>query len=285
MEFSYPQYYHIGLPKTGTTTIQHILRSDDRINLIGNRYFNKFDYWKRPYTFLKEGKLNIVSEENQILQMDNFGKLSLLLSRIQRCAPAAHIIITIREQRDLLESRYKYNFPWYGGYSKDFQFWLESGQGMDYLSICMFSSIYDSILAFFPKEQIHFLLFEDLKFDYNSFLADFYGILNLQAPPGALTRRIVKNESISESELLILKRLNRFKLFKADNKLARYELQFFKRVAGWLANPVKKYDAFRWNGIVGREKIEQDFARENSSMVKSGILSGDKLKKYNYLLD
>jgi hypothetical protein len=282
MSNNYPLFYHIGMPKTGTTTVQQVFRSDSRINVIGNRYFNLFEYWKAPFSAYKEGKINIVSEENLVLQMNGFGKLNLLLSRIKRCAPQAHIIVTIREQRALMESRYKYQFPWYGGYSKDFSEWIESSQGMDYLSICMYASIYKSMLAFFPKEQIHFLLFENLKNDYDLFFKDFYSIIGLDFKD---LPRIYENKSLSESELSVLKRLNRFKMLRSGTVLSKYELSAFIKIAKIFKRKDTRQSEFRWDNLKFRERIEHDFTSENTELIDLGLFTREDLKRYNYLLE
>jgi hypothetical protein len=280
----YPQFYHIGLPKTGTTTIQHVLRSDDRLHVTGTRFFSRFAYWEKPFSHAKPGQINIASEENLVLQMEDFGKLHLLLSRIRRCAPNANIIVTIREQRSLLESRYKYNFPWHGGYHRNFEEWLRSAQGMDYLSVCMYSSLYDSIRAFFPANQIHFLMFEELKVNYAGFFKKFYGILNLAPPPELIASAVSKNESLTENELYILKKLNRFKMFRKDSTLARYELALFLKIASAFRNRERKRDDFRWIKNHAAAAIEKDFASENKGLAERDIFSIDKLVQFNYIV-
>jgi Sulfotransferase domain len=279
-----PIFFHIGLPKTGTTTIQHVARKDPRIHVVGTRYFNRFEYWDNPVGFIDPEKVNLITEENQILQMPDFGKLSLFLGRIKKFAPHAHIILTIREQRDLLESRYKYQFDWHGGYTKSFDAWLRSGQGMDYLSICMYNDLYDSIRAFFPSEQIHFLLFEDLKTNFESFFKSLYDILGISVREELLPNPITKNKSLSESELSLIKRINSFKMFRGDNQMAKIEFAAYLKLA-WLmvGKKIKKSDEFRWNNVTGHEAIEADMLFQNSSLVQKGILDQASLEKYNYL--
>jgi Sulfotransferase domain len=278
-------FFHIGLPKTGTTTIQHVLKMDKQINLISTRHFNKFDYWEKPVDFIDPTKVNFISEENQILQMDGFGKFELFLSRVKKFSPDAHIILTIREQRDMMESRYKYQFDWHGGYTKSFNEWIRSGQGMDYLSICMYNTLLDSISTFFPKEQIHFLLFEDLKMDFAKFFQTIYSLIDLPTPKGLLDFPVSKNQSLSEPELSVIRNLNHFKIFKRDSLLAKYEFAVYKKIAAQFAGKEKKkLPTFRWDHVDGRIEIEKDFAWQNSQIAKRGMVNEESLLKYRYLL-
>ena len=273
---------------------------------MGTRYFNRFEYWEKPVGFIKEGKVNLVSEENQILQTGDFGKFILYLSRIKQFQPDAHIILTIREQRSFLESRYKYQFDWHGGYTKNFDAWLHSGQGMDYLSIAMYHTVYNTIGAFFPAEQIHILLFEDLKSDFTEYFKSVYKILGLKPSLELIQASVVQNKSMSEKELLFIRRINRFKIFKGDNALAKYEFALTKKLAGFFSgtspfrptanravevtgnqpgeNQINKLPQFRWENIPAHKNIEADFALQNTRLLEVNGMSLEKLRAYNYLL-
>jgi len=281
----YPLYYHIGLPKTGTKTVQYVMGLDSRINLIRDRIFSGYGFWSRPLPGLAPGKVHVVSEENQITQVESASTLSLLLARIKRFVPDARIIVTLREQRDALESRYRFNIPYYGGDCSTFQTWLESRRGMEYASICMYSSVYDTIRAFFPGNQVHFLLFEDLKFDYDGFLKGFYGIMQLEPPAAALGHAVVKNRSLTDSELVVVRCLNRFKLFRKNTPAGRLAVRLFRSVASRFRQDGKKLDSFRWSNIRHRENIDAEFARQNAGLVSRGLFSADHLRKYKYLID
>jgi hypothetical protein len=277
-------FFHIGLPKTGTTTIQHVIRQDERINVAGTRYFNRFEYWEKPFGLLKPDKVNLISEENQVLQMGDFGKFTLFLSRIKQFSPEAHVILTLREQRALLESRYKYQFDWHGGYTKDFSTWLRSGQGMDYLSLCMYSTLYDTLLAFFPAGQIHFLLFEDLKNDYRGFFRSLYKIFKLEAPEELLKEPVIQNPSLSEPVLRSIRRWNKLKILHNDSWLSRYEFALIRKLAALVNRGNSSVSDFRWENIEVKEKIEEDFRNQNNALAERGVIAMEKLKKYNYLV-
>jgi len=170
----------------------------------------------------------------------------------------------------MLESRYKFCIPYYEGCHYEFRDWLVSGQGMDYLSISMYASMYKAINAFFPKENIHFLFFEDLKHDPRKFYDGLYKILEI-SQPDSLDLWRHSNPSLSEPELRAIKKLNRFKIFRGDSRLARLEMKLFMKLASRLRDPMKQEDEFRWGTSNFHENIERDFRIENAEMCKSGV--------------
>jgi len=280
----YPKFYHIGLPKTGTTTLQTILRRDPRVHCIGSRYFNTHQWWTEDYEGeTDEGNIiDIVSEENIVLQSGNFGKLINTLYRIQKIRPDAHIILTVREQRNLLCSRYKFNIPQVVGFSESFEDWLKSGQGMDYLSLCLYENLFRTINLYFPEEQIHFLLFEDLEICSEIFFNTFYSILGLDVPD--CRSRVKENVSLTDSELYIIKQFNRLKLFRGSSFLSRMEAKMFRCMAKPFKNKKRKMDCFKWGTSLLFKNIEKDFAETNRKLVARGIFSRNKLAGSGYLL-
>jgi len=149
----------------------------------------------------------------------------------------------------------------------------------------MYSSLYDTIRAFFPADQVHFLLLEDLKFQQESFFKAFYAIMTMEPPQSLLGQPLVKNRSPSESELAVIRCLNRFKLFRGDNQIARRERSVFRRIARLFKDESKRLPAFSWDTIEPRRNIEREFALENAGLVARGQFTEEKLRRYNYLLD
>lgn len=278
----YPKLFHIGIPKTGTSTIQHNLRNDNRINLIQKKYFNTYEWWTKCYDYYNDNLINIVSDENLILQV-NYGKLILTLSRIQYIVPDAQIILSIREQRELLKSRYKSTISYHTGVYKSFEEWLKSSQGMDYLSVCMYDTVYRTISTFFPANQIHLLLFEDLKYNYCQFFKKLYSIIGIEMPKHC-EQNVIKNKSLTEFELLIIKRMNRFKIFRNDNKLAINEAKLVRKYAALFKDPQKTVNCFQWSENKLFNNIEKDIRRENQQLIRKNMLDRDKLVSYDYLI-
>jgi len=280
----FPQFYHIGLPKTGTTSLQTVLRRDERINCIRNRYFNTHQWWTEDYDCFSENKdiIDIVSEENIVLQSGNLGKLVNTLYRIRKARPDAHIILTIREQRNLLSSRYKFNIPHAEGFADSFETWLKSGQGMDFLSVCLYENIYQVLRLYFPKDHIHFLLFEDLKKCPDDFFKKFYNILGLSLPEKNIS--VKENVSLAESELSVLMLLNKAKFFRGNSWVSRFEGKVYRRVAKFFKDKNKEIDCFRWKTTRFFTNIEKDFVESNQKLAGLNVVSREKLINYGYLL-
>lgn len=283
LQKEFPSIFHIGLPKTGTTTLQYILNKDNRLNVTRDRYFNEVDWWTKDYLFIKKGLINILSEENQILQSDEFVKLSLTLSRISRVQPNAIIIVTIREQRQLLESRYRFEIPYCTGYHRSFEKWLKSNCGLDHISATMYYTMYKTINAFFPKKQIKFLLFEDLANNYQNFFKELYHIIGIPMPIH-FEMDVKKNKSLSDAELLIIRNLNKFKLFTKESKMAHFEANIYRKMASKLKNTALRTDEFKWANSDFFKKMEEDFKYENNCLTTEKIVDPLLLKKYNYLI-
>lgn len=277
-----PDLYHIGIPKSGTTTIQSLLRKDERLHRIGSHLIGSYKYWEQD--FMKEchpDRINIVSNENLVLQSGELGKLSTTLFNIRTLNPNAKILVTIREQRSALVSRYKYNFPYWDGFTLEFEEWLKAPQGLDYIGISLYSALYRTICAFFPKENVHFMLFEDLKEDQDAFIDTFYKLVGVS--PIKLTETIHSNRSLSDPELMFLKRINHFKLFRSGNEISKKELEAFKTMARWFRNYDKKYECFKWNDTPFLRALEKNFSASNKELAELGIVSKGKLQKFGYL--
>ena len=278
-----PTLIHIGLPKTATSTIQHLLRNDDRINLIKNLYFNTPDYWCDDFAFCKKNKINVLSEENLIVQSANRGKLYMTLSRMAKIAPDAIILVTIREQRSMMLSRYKYNIPYWDGFTHSIENWLKTGQGMDYLSMCMYGSLFKTINSFFPVNQIQFMHFEALKDDYNGFFEELYNLIGITVPDN-INDKTKRNITRSDQELLLIKKFNKFKIFRKGGYLSQEEARYIKRIAMKFSNKNNNHKIFNWGESDYFKKIEKDFLLENKIAIELGVLKLEDLKKFGYLL-
>src|SRR5436190_12844517 len=103
---AWPQFYHIGAPRTATTTIQDTLRADARVHLFRSGFFNTpLWYSGRPDFEIAPERVNVLSAETLVRKHEQRFKLATTLEHIRRVAPRAQIILTIREQRAWLLSR------------------------------------------------------------------------------------------------------------------------------------------------------------------------------------
>ncbi len=282
----YPSVFHIGLPKTGTTTIQHILGQDQRVNLMMVRNYNTVDWFNKEFDLCKPDKVNVLSEENILLHMNIDGhgyvKSSIMLERMAQTQPNAQIILTIREPKKLLCSRYKYHIPYWEGYSKDFEDWLGTQQGADYCSICCYRNMYKQILTYFPKEQIHFILFEDLIHDKEAYIKKYYEIIGLNLLP-EIDLNTHQNENLTEPEIKAIKKLNRFKVFKKGGKLSQMEANLYRKLVKRKRDKSKKVEDFKWQKTRLFKGWEKEFYDQNKFLVEEGLVDAHKMKKYGYL--
>jgi hypothetical protein len=213
-----------------------MLGLDERVNVIRSRYFNTNKYYESEYDFFKSGVLNIESDETLIKCDHPFSTVNITLSRIAKVAPEAEIILTIREQRDLLCSAYKHDIR-IGSRVQSFSEFLSSARGIDFISMTHYSILYDIIKTIIPKCTIHVFLFENLKKDYEEFMTSLYQVLGLEVPDNI--ERIWANPSPSEEELAMKSRLSKYRIFKGDSSLGRFE----KRVHTKAAKVLSKGDS------------------------------------------
>ena len=172
-------FYHIGIPRSGTTLIQRVLGRDERVALFPRNWFNTDRYYDSPAPVPAgpfEGRVGVLSDETLVRQ--NYCKFSTTMERIARAVPEAHIIITLREQRDWLFSACGQAARAGNGADSPEQ-WLRTPNGVDLLSIAGYATIYRVLKLFFRTERIHLLFFEDLRRDHERFFDDFYRILGL----------------------------------------------------------------------------------------------------------
>ncbi len=284
MSPQYPEYFHIGLPKTGTTSIQYLLEKDQRINLIfKSGFFTTTDFWTSVYDFYDaEKQVNIESDETMVRGFSNYGKFVLNLEHIAQKAPNAQIIITIREQIQLMESRYKdtLNSVYYDGTFED---WLTCTQGLDYISFCHFSLLYKTVKLFFPKEHIHFLFFEDLKNNNTQFFQDLYQIFDLP-PPSDISFDVHKNKSPNFQDLELHRRTNKYFGLSVKRKYSEWVKPYAYSMVKLLTPEQRTKNHKLWKSGTLYENLEKAFKASNRELIAQGILSESKLKKYGYLI-
>ena len=276
----FPKFYHIGVPKTGTTTIQELLELDERVNVIRSRYFNTNKYYESEYDFFKPGMLNIESDETLIKCDHPFSSVHVSLSRIAQAAPEAEIILTIREQRDLLCSAYKHDIR-VGSLVQSFSEFLNSPRGLDFISMTHYSVLYDIIRMTFPNSKIHVLLFENLKSDYQSFMANLYQIFDLDVPEKL--ERVWANPSPKSEELAMKSKMSKYRIFKGDSTIGRFERRVHTKAAKVLSKRVseEKLELKCWEeGIQLLDSLTDTYKKENREFMKKIDID---LSEYGYL--
>lgn len=129
-------------------------------------------------------------------------KHTVNLERLRFKNPNAKIIVTIREQKRFLESRYKHGIV-RGNISSNFEDWLISEEGLDFLSLCDYNNLYSIIRTFFKSENIRFFLYEDLNNDYNKYYREIFQFIGLSIPDN-----LSNEKKMSEHIQVILSKIN-----------------------------------------------------------------------------
>jgi len=277
----FPEFYHIGCLKTGTTSLQKVLSEDDRINLIlYSRYFNTDKLHSGQYHYYKPGLINIESDENMVRRYRDLKGLRTVLERIKEVRPDAKIILTIREQRSMILSMYKHHIrQTHAGFTPD-QF-LESEAGSSFLEILNYGEIFKEINSFFAAENIFIFLFENLKSDFQNFITSFYKrVFNLE-PPGS-TYAPIENIGLNDRQVIWKRRLNKLYLSGEGSKINRIE-HFLHQVSlrmiyALTSENNKKH--IHWGNFKLHKPLEEKFRTNNAVLQK---LTGLNLKDRGYL--
>ncbi len=275
----YPDFFHIGIPKSGTTTIQTILETDPRINKIASRYFQSPRYFMEDYNYCKYDLLNIESDETMVRQDGNYSKFTETICHICNKKPNANIIVTIREQKSMLVSRYKYAIH-NGTKAGSFQKWLFSEQGMDFISIANYSMLYRAINMYFPQNQIHFLLFEEMKHDYLNFFRRFYKILGIEMPSDI--KLLIRNKGLNNNQIYMLEKLNKYRIFSTPDFISKIEFNLYKNLAIFFSRHLKETKDFWANDTLSA--LEEEFRLSNQGLIKMRVFDAGTLSRYGYMI-
>lgn len=280
--------FHIGIPKSGTTTVQSVLVKDERIALSRSTYFTTSSWWTSKEESLVTNKINIESNETLITAGFNKVKLTEVFKRISKVHPQAKIIVTIRKQEDAILSMFKYHIKHNFKGVKTIENWMfKTNLGIDYLSVCMYGNLAKLLLLYFKKENIHFLLFEDLKTQPEHFYNQFYNILGLSFNPEL--KNLPKNiMTLSENQLYFLSRLNLWSLTKVNSEqnLTFRKLRFLEKRLKFFIIKLFKINRpksfFKIEEVEGYKKLKEDYKNSNKLLVQLGFVEKAKLKAYNY---
>jgi len=280
--------FHIGIPKSGTTSIQSVLEKDERIALSRSAYFTTSLWWTHKEEPLVTNKINIESNETLITAGFNKVKLTEVFNRISKVHPDSKIIITIRKQEDAIVSMFKYHIKHNFKGVKTLENWMfKTNLGIDYLSVCMYGDIAKLLLLHFKKENIHFLFFEDLKTQPDDFYNAFYNILGLSFKP-ELKNRPKNIMTLSENQLYLLSRLNLWSLTQVNSEqnLTFRKLRSLEKRAKILMvklfNINRPKSFFKIEEIKGYKTLKEDYKASNKLLVELGFVEEAKLKAYNY---
>jgi hypothetical protein len=197
---------HIGVGKTGTTTLQNNLFARHRgILNIGRPYTSlevksgveslrdddAFDYLSTVMARLTEaalasanGRTTVLSDETLVHSIHQ----SLIAARLNAAAPSAHILITVRNQYDLVASywaahgRILKNVPRpYRGKAVSFDDWfaLAAEAKQQFFVRLDFWRLYRIYAEVFGSERVHIMTFEKLAADPVCYARDLAALMGV----------------------------------------------------------------------------------------------------------
>jgi len=283
--------FHIGIPKSGTTSIQRTLKNDERILLTRSRYFTSKDWWLDKKNKISTDK--IIIESNETLISGGFQKVKFIqvIERIYTHNKKASIIITIREQESALKSMFKHHINNNFAGTKTFKNWIyNTNLGIDFISICMYGNIAKALLSYFPKENIHFLFFEDLKENPKEFYVQLYSIIGIPFIEDIISKEALNVSPFNNDQLYTLSKMNRWSLTKVkssshykNSRLRTLENRIKKGIIRHFSFKANE-DFFTLNNVEGIAKLREDFKKNNNTLLELGLVSEIKLQKYKYLV-
>lgn len=282
--------FHIGIPKSGTTTVQKTLANDPRIQLTRTGKFTDASWW---YTNVNEKAIGnkMVVESNETLVSGGFSKVKLntVISRLHETNPYANIVLTIRNQEKAILSMFRYHIKYHFKGTRSLKNWMfNTNLGMDYLSCCLYGDVVKTILQYFPKSQIQVIPFEMLKDHPNSFYKEYYQAIGVEfdekhiSPPQ-------NSGNKNDQSLYTLAKWDRLSFFRKTSenssfylKLSRLE-RIFQNTFAKLSLRKVPDTFFSFKDVDGSEKLEEDFKRSNQYLIDMGFVDEVQLKKWGYI--
>jgi len=265
----YPDIYHIGCLKTGTSTLQSYIAQDNRINVIfHSRFFNTSKWYSGNYTWKNPVLINIESDENISRKIKNMVGLEESLKRIRSVAPDSKIILTIREQRSIIISMYKHFIRETNSCMSIDEF-IVSPEGLSFIETVKYHDVYMTIKKYFHSNKIYVYFFENMINNWDGFIQQFYTqVFNLAVNQSlGITKR---NEGLKDNEVITKRFLNSLNFFQKNtilNKIHnRIFIPFFLPI---LSNSIFYNQNILWENINTHKNLEEIFQDQNSRLEKT----------------
>jgi hypothetical protein len=306
-----PNYLHIGYSKAASTWLQEFFRTQKGIFLVYKSYFffpleseafqKGMQYYSEFFKDISGEKIIIESHEHIILPFHhpelkcastNLEVVEKIARRIKKHLPDVKIIITIRNQVDILLSRYT-QYIIQGGTLDASTFLnklvLDSDNYLKYMDY-RYSKVIKKFYEIFGKSSVLVLFQEVLKNKPEEFLESLSSFLNYKFSYSPRNLRRGKNVSPSYWGIKLLRLINRVLVKEVETigsktftKGPYFIWYFFTRAVRvldhWLIKSKKKRKLFSKEEI---ESIKELFAKDNKNLSK---LLNMPLFEYGYYYD
>ena len=297
---------HIGYPKCASSSLQELFLNNENINLIVSRN-NKHKESKelidelilkdniefsirscQKYLkimrekFINKNKVEIISEECFTASSVSYADRGSIALRLKELFPNAKILIVIRNQFNVINSRYNHdpNDIYALGLSNKF---LNINQWIDknferfnrsYLSTYNYFDLIEHYKKIFGKDNVHIGIFEELVTDSNKFLFKLNNFLgrdnicldNLEIP--------FENKAIDLYKMSLYSIIKKFKF----PKIYKYINPKFKNIIYKIYKKFYKKQEISKNN---RERILKVYSNSNKKLIEN---YGLPLEKYEYPL-
>ncbi len=277
--------FHVGCPKTGTTTIQQVWRDDPRVELIKfGRTFNTDLWYRIPHRPAEggDGRVVVHSDENMVSGLPPFSGFFTTIRRIHRIHPGAHVYLTIREQRSFLISSYRHQVIHTAEAWPSVEHFLDSHRGRAHVAMAEYGSITGELVAQFGPDRVHVLPMEFMRHDFDAYFRRLYAPMGLEPPAGL--EPFAANRGPDDTYVRLKASLNRAlpdrhpRLLREVNRAGRF---LYRRAQAAVASDRTGQPRLGWGEGPLCKDLEELFRGQNRAL---GQLVDLPLARYGYLL-
>lgn len=245
-------FFHLGLKKTGSTYLQHIVFP----NLKGINYYRKrlFEQHK--------GVLQELKPEKYLFTFEMDVDLEEFLEELHPKLPSAKIILVLRRHDSWITSKYKYHIRKFGNLTFEEYFDLENNTGFFKKEEMYFQKKLECIEKYFSEPPL-ILFYGDLRKQEEKMVKKLIKYLGVELDMQSLNElKQVVNGSFGEKQLKILRAFNKWYPYTASTNKNRILRKIHYKYREFLLHIVAFFARFVPAGWVSKEPLIPDGALE-----------------------